>query len=145
VGHHRNTPLTLERRRKLIEHRRARPIAHVAAEIGISRATASKWINRYRDFGDFGLLDRSSVPLRRPTATSGVIRGTPHLRTRAGGHTHRSSDRDAPAGAARTEPLALHRPDRGAEPGTQRIIAERPGPMIHIDVKKVLQGASTTS
>jgi hypothetical protein len=28
-----------------------RPIAHVAAEMGISRACASKWVNRHRQFG----------------------------------------------------------------------------------------------
>lgn len=34
------------------------PIAHVAAEMGISRACASKWVNRYRRYGEVGLLDR---------------------------------------------------------------------------------------
>ena len=33
---------------RLIERCRTRPIAHVAAAMGISRATASKWVNRYR-------------------------------------------------------------------------------------------------
>jgi transposase len=75
VGHHRNAPLTLEGRRRLVERCLTRPIAHVAAEMGISRATASKWVNRYRAFGDLGLLDRSSTPLQQPTATSGAVVG----------------------------------------------------------------------
>jgi transposase len=41
--------------------------------MGISRAIASKWVNRYKQFGDLGLHDRSSTPLRQPTATSGDI------------------------------------------------------------------------
>jgi hypothetical protein len=40
--------------------------------MGISRATASKWVNRYQaKFGELGLLDRSSAPVRQPTATLG--------------------------------------------------------------------------
>lgn len=70
---HRNSPLTPEGRRRLVERCKSRPISHVAAEMGISRATASKWANRYRDFGDLGLLDRSSAPLRQPTATDGAV------------------------------------------------------------------------
>ncbi|OPX12450.1 hypothetical protein B1964_21515 [Gordonia sp. i37] len=58
---HRNAPLTLEGRRRLIERTRTRPIAHVAAEMGISRATASKWVNRYRRFGELGPVDRAST------------------------------------------------------------------------------------
>lgn len=39
---HANAPLSIEGRRRLIERCRNRPIAHVAAEMGISRACASK-------------------------------------------------------------------------------------------------------
>lgn len=39
---HRNAPLTPEGRKRLIERCRTRPIAHVVAKMGISRATASK-------------------------------------------------------------------------------------------------------
>ena len=44
-------------------------IAHVAAEMGISRACASKWVNRYRHYGELGLHDRSSTPHQSPNAT----------------------------------------------------------------------------
>jgi hypothetical protein len=30
--------------------------------MGISRACASKWVNRYRRYGELGLQDRSSTP-----------------------------------------------------------------------------------
>jgi len=72
---HRNSPLSLEARRRLVERCRTRPIAHVAAGMGISRACASKWVNRYRRFGELelGLVDRPSTPRRQPAATGSVL------------------------------------------------------------------------
>ena len=70
---HRNSPLSVEGRRRLVERCKTRPIAHVAAEMGISRATASKWVHRHREFGEVGLLDRSSTPKQSPTATPNVV------------------------------------------------------------------------
>jgi transposase InsO family protein len=46
------------------------PAAHVAEQLGISRATAYKWLRRYRAEGEDGLLDRSSRPHRSPRRTS---------------------------------------------------------------------------
>ena len=37
--------------------------------MGISRACASKWANRWRRYGELGLRDRSSTPHRSPRAT----------------------------------------------------------------------------
>ncbi|WP_285577000.1 helix-turn-helix domain-containing protein [Actinoallomurus iriomotensis] len=42
----------IEGRRRLIERCQTRPIAHVAAEVDISRACASKWVNRWRRHGE---------------------------------------------------------------------------------------------
>ncbi len=42
------------------------PAAHVAEQLGISRATAYKWIRRHRSEGLAGLEDRSSRPRRSP-------------------------------------------------------------------------------
>lgn len=42
------------------------PAAHVAEQLGISRATAYKWVRRYRAEGEVGLFDRSSRPHRSP-------------------------------------------------------------------------------
>ncbi|GAB3561835.1 IS481 family transposase [Amycolatopsis endophytica] len=67
---HPNAPVSIEGRRRLIERCKTRPIAHVAAEMGISRACASKWVNRYRQFGAVGFADRSSAPRTQPAATS---------------------------------------------------------------------------
>lgn len=62
----RNAPLTVEGRRRLVERSRTRPIAHVVAEMGISRQCAFIWVNRFKQFGDLGLQDRSSAPHHHP-------------------------------------------------------------------------------
>lgn len=49
------------------------PAAHVAEQLGISRATAYKWVRRYRAEGEEGLLDRSSRPHRSPRRLSGPV------------------------------------------------------------------------
>src|SRR5689334_12357633 len=69
---HRNARLTVHGRLLLIERiRSGRPVAHVAAELGISRATGYKWWNRWRSEGPTGLADRPSrahqIPHRTPT------------------------------------------------------------------------------
>jgi len=57
---HRNAPLTPQGRYRLVMRVQAgRPIAHVAAEAGIARATLSKWVARYRQGGTEALEDRS--------------------------------------------------------------------------------------
>jgi len=64
---HGNAPLTPTGRRILCERIGAgRPIAHVAAEMGISRQTASKWWHRYCEAGEAGLVDRRSTPATTP-------------------------------------------------------------------------------
>ena len=49
--------------------RHGRPRAHVAAELGIARQCAGRWISRYLAEGEPGLRDRSSRPHRSPTRT----------------------------------------------------------------------------
>lgn len=46
-----------------------RPIAHLAAEAGISREFLAKWITRWRIGGDTALQDAPCRPGRCPTAT----------------------------------------------------------------------------
>ena len=40
----------------------------MAEQLGVSRATAYKWLRRYRAEGDAGLEDRSARPIHRPRA-----------------------------------------------------------------------------
>jgi transposase InsO family protein len=44
------------------------PAVRVAESLGVSRATAYKWVRRYRELGAVGLEDRSSRPRRCPSA-----------------------------------------------------------------------------
>jgi AcrR family transcriptional regulator len=46
-----------------------RAVAHVAAEMGISRTTAWRWWRRFRGHGPAGLQDRSSVARSHPRRT----------------------------------------------------------------------------
>ncbi|MDU0293512.1 leucine zipper domain-containing protein [Saccharothrix longispora] len=45
---HRNASLSVEGRHRLVQRCHTRPIAHVTAEMGISRQCASKWVNLCR-------------------------------------------------------------------------------------------------
>ena len=67
---HRNARLTVHDRLLLVERVQAgRPVAHVAAEMGISRVTAHKWVRRWHAEGEAGLHDRSSRPHVTPHRT----------------------------------------------------------------------------
>jgi transposase len=149
--HHRNAPLSVEGRRRFVERCENRPIAHVAAEMGISRACASKWVNRYRRYGDLGLHDRSSAPHRQPKATRAevVARIEELRRTRkwsAARITFELVGQGTPI-SPRTASrylahLGLNRrkfidPTGHTNREPRRIIARHPGHMVHVDVKKV--------
>lgn len=145
---HANAPLAVEGRRRLVERCRTRPTAHVAAEMGISRACASKWVHRYHRFGDVGLLDRASVPHHQPTATDAdVLALIEEMR-----HTHKWSaswiafelQADGMTISRRTVTRHLaalglnHRrsidPNGDTNREPRKITAHRPGHMVHIDV-----------
>ncbi|MFI1252177.1 helix-turn-helix domain-containing protein, partial [Streptomyces netropsis] len=71
---HRNARLTIHGRRLLVERvRSGRPVAHVAAEMGISRPTAHKWVRRWKTEGDAGLADRPSRPATTPHRTTAAV------------------------------------------------------------------------
>ena len=142
---HANARLTIHTRRLLIGRiMTGRPVPHVAAEMGISRATAYKWWARWRREGDAGLWDRSSRPHRCPTRTRGSMeRRIEALR------------RSRKLGPARIGPilgvapstvhavlvrLGLNRlrwMDRPSGRVIRRIETTRPGELVHIDVKKL--------
>jgi hypothetical protein len=68
---HANARLTPAGRRTLVRRIETdpRPIAHIAHEMGISGATASRWWSRYQQLGEAGLIDRPSVPYHSPHRT----------------------------------------------------------------------------
>jgi transposase len=128
-----------------------RPIAHVAAEMGISRACASKWVNRHRLHGELGLHDRSSTPHSSPTATPAKVVGEiEHWRRSRKWSARRICLELNNAGtviSVRTVTRILARlglnrrrfidPVGGSNRTPQKIIAARPGHMVHVDIKKV--------
>jgi transposase InsO family protein len=148
---HRNAPLSVEGRRRLVQRCRHRPIAHVAAEMGISRACASKWVNRWRRHGELGLVDRSSAPHSSPAATpAAVVAQIETWRRQQKWSATRITYELGEAGFSinrRTVTRQLARLGLGQrrfvdpcgeanrKPGT--IIARWPGHMVHLDVKKV--------
>ncbi|MFD4241423.1 IS481 family transposase [Streptomyces sp. NPDC058525] len=142
---HRNARLTVFGRRLLVERvRSGRPVAHVAAEMGISRATAHKWVRRWRVEGDAGLADRSSKPVSTPHRTpANTEADVCRLRT------------DRKLGPARIGPIlglptsTVHRIltrhglnrlawlDRPTGEPVRRYERARPGELVHVDIKKL--------
>nr|WP_246113731.1 leucine zipper domain-containing protein [Streptomyces montanus] len=119
---HRDARLTVHGRRLLIERiSGGRPVAHVAAEMGISRVTAHKWIRRWRSEGEQGLHDRSSRPLTTPHRASAAVE-TRVCRLRRDRKLGPRPPRPHPGparlhraphpGPARPEPAGIHGPAR---------------------------------
>jgi len=128
-----------------------RPIAHVAAEMGVSRQTASRWWRRFRVEGPVGLVDRSSVARSHPRRTRACVETRVRIArmlTRRGPVTI-SRAVGLPASTV-GRVLARHGVPRLADcdPVTGQVIratrrsANRyehphPGSLVHIDVKKL--------
>lgn len=119
------------------------PTATVAEQLGISRATAYKWIRRYRADGLLGLEDRSSRPHRSPRRSSDAVTATilrARVRRRYGparlaplvGHP-----RSTIYGVLRRAGLSRLR-DTDRVTGTPvRYVACHPGALVHQDHKKL--------
>lgn len=142
---HRNARLTVFGRRLLVDRvRSGRPVAHVAAEMGISRPTAHKWIRRWRAEGEAGLCDRSSRPLttphRTPARTESQVCSLRQVRKL--GPARIGPILDLPASTVHRI-LTRHGLNRLAflDRPTGRLIRryerDRPGELIHVDVKKL--------
>jgi transposase InsO family protein len=119
------------------------PPAQAAQSLGVSRATADKWLGRYRAEGPAGLTDRPSRPRRCPHAlpASQVRRVLAARRGRRQG-PHRLAwqlgmPRSTIYGVLRRHGMNrlahLDRPS-GAVVRYQR---EHPGELVHLDVKKL--------
>lgn len=142
---HANARLTPRGRRTLIERiQTGRPVAHVAAEMGISRATAYKWWARFRRFGWAALDDRSSRPSRCPhqTPTQLERRIEQLRRSRKLGPARIAGILGLPASTvhrvlARRGLNRLAWMDRPSGRVIRRIEMTRPGELVHVDVKKL--------
>jgi transposase InsO family protein len=142
---HGNAPLTPRGRMLMIERiSSGRPIAHVAAEMGVSRKTADKWWRRWRAEGVDGLEDRSSRPHSCPRQTPlRVEERIVRLRQRRKlGPARISSIVGVPASTVHRvlRRRGLNRlawMDRPTGEVIRRIHTDRPGELVHIDVKKL--------
>ncbi|MEU3833710.1 IS481 family transposase [Streptomyces microflavus] len=142
---HRNARLTVHGRRILVDRvLGGRPVAHAAAEMGISRPTAHKWIRRWRAEGDTGLADRSSRPHRTPHRTPRAVeaRVCDLRRTRRLGPARIGPVLGLPASTVhriltRHSLNRLSWIDRPTGTLIRRYERDLPGEPIHIDVKKL--------
>jgi transposase InsO family protein len=142
---HRTAKLTPFGRRLLVERVLIEgwSAAITAETLGVSRATAYKWLRRYRAEGLAGLEDRSARPRRTPRALiERDVRRILRLRRRLRVGPHRlgpltGHPRSTVYGVLRRHGVSrLAHADRltGAP---VRYVRERPGELIHVDVKKL--------
>jgi transposase InsO family protein len=142
---HRSARLTVFSRQLLVKRVTVDgwPTATVAEQFGISRATAYKWVRRYRSEGLAGLADRSSRPHHSPRrlsakATRVIIRA--RTRRRYGparlaplvGHP-----RSTIYGVLRRAGLSRLRDADRVTGAPLRYVACHPGALVHQDHKKL--------
>jgi transposase InsO family protein len=150
---HRNARLTFHGRRLLVQRVRDQhmPIAHVAKAMGISRQCAHRWVTRFDSEGEAGLHERSSRPHRVPNRTSPEIearvlsarvehrRGPDWLGPELGVPARTVSRILRRHGVPR---LAVCDPMTGEVIRSSKTTAvryerDRPGELVHMDVKKI--------
>jgi transposase InsO family protein len=128
-----------------------RPVAHVAAEMGVSRQCAHRWVARFDAEGEAGLHDRSSRPHSMPTRTPPQVeqRVLELRRVSRRGQDWIGPELGVPA---RTVARILRRhqvrylrecdpltgePIRASKTTATRYERDRPGELVHMDVKKI--------
>lgn len=149
---HRNARLTVHGRKLIVQrHQDGWKQAHIAAAMGISRKCVKTWIDRHEAEGEAGLETRSSRPHSMPTKTCAQV----EQRVLAARAKHREGpDVLGPRVGvpARTVTRILRRHDvpylRECDPMTGEVIRsskttavryerDRPGELVHMDVKKL--------
>jgi transposase InsO family protein len=127
------------------------PVAHAAKAMGISRQCAYRWLRRWRAEGGAGLADRSSRPRRSPRRTA--------VEVERAIVADRVAHRRGPAWIAARHPvcartvsrvlirhqlpqLAMLDPITGiviraSKTTAVRYERDRPGELVHMDVKKI--------
>lgn len=149
---HANARLTPAGRLTMVQRIGAgRPVAHVAAEMGVSRTTAWRWWRRFQAEGLAGLVDRSSVAHSHPRRTSACAETRVRIArmlTRRGPLTIARLV-GVPASTVGRVLTRHHTPLlRECDPLTGQVVrasrrtANRyehphPGSLIHVDVKKL--------
>ena len=143
---HPNAVLTPKQRRKMVVCvlEEGWSVEMTAERFQVDAKTVRKWRDRFLADGDAGLQDRSSRPHRSPNRTPNrVRRRVLHLRrTRRWGAEHIANELGMAASTVTAILRAagearLDRGDRATMPKPQRYQWDRPGELIHVDVKKI--------
>jgi transposase InsO family protein len=145
---HANARLSVKGRELLVERLAAGwSLAEAAAAAGVSERTARKWRDRYRAQGPDGLADRSSaprsVPARTPEERIEAIAALRRLRF-TGAEIAEALGMALSTVSGILTRIGMGRLGRlGLEPA-QRYERERPGELVHVDVKKLgrIQGGA---
>ena len=139
---HANAALSLNKRRllccRVVEQEWTLTKAAEAAEVSVR--CARKWVARYRAEGEIGLLDRSSAPARVPNRTCerrvAVIAALRRLRF-TGPEIAETLAMPLSTVSGILQRIGMGRLGRlGLEPA-ERYERDRPGELVHIDVKKL--------
>jgi transposase InsO family protein len=143
---HPNAPLTPEGRRRMVSLviDAGWTIEATSERFQVDAKTVRKWRDRFVADGDAGLFDRSSRPKRSPNRTAaGVRRRVLHLRRQRRWGADRIAHQVGLAGStvqAILNAAGCGRLDRGDRSSAEPVIRyerERPGELIHVDVKKI--------
>ena len=148
---HRNARLTVHARLLIVQRYRAGwPQARIAEQLGVSRATVKKWIDRYNTEGLAGLEDRPSRPhtLARRTPDEVEARVLALRTARHRGAVFLAGELGLVASTVGrilrrhdVPVLSAIDPITGApvrrRRGGQRYERGRPGELLHVDVKKL--------
>jgi transposase InsO family protein len=149
---HRNARLTFHGRLLIVQRHQARwKQAHIAAAMGVSRKCVKTWIDRYAAEGEAGLHDRSCRPHSSPRRTSAEVeqRVVELRRRERRGPDWISVEAGVPARTVsrilrrhQVPPLAVCDPMTGeviraSKATTVRYERDRPGELVHMDVKKL--------
>ena len=149
---HANARLTVRGRMLIVERRRQGwKQAHIAAAMGVSRKCVRHWLARFATEGEAGLADRSSRPHRCATKTPAKVEAkvVAMRRVERRGRDWIAAEAGVPA---RTVSRILARHDmphlalldpmtgerlRASKTTTVRYERDRPGELVHMDVKKL--------
>jgi len=144
---HPNAPLTPEGRRRMVACvlDRRWTVEATAERFQVDAKTVRKWRDRYLAEGDAGLFDRSSRPRRSPNRTPRLIRRRVlHLRRKRRWGADRIAHEAGLASSTVQHILrsaGLGRLDRGDRATDTRPVRryqrDRPGELIHVDIKKI--------
>ena len=141
MNSHKNAKLTPRGREEMVRRLDSMPAAVVAAGFGVSLRTVRKWKSRYRQGGVEALVDKSSRPLRcRSKMTEEVYGEVFSLRQK-----RLTGDAIAARlGCGRSSVFrALRKLDCSrlasleVKPPVRRYQWEKPGQMLHLDIKRL--------